>query len=324
VNLQEPDIIAVQWVATSFGGPQFLKQRRVELSSPQAGEVIIQVRAAGMNPADNKHLSAGQDPRLLPASIGMEASGIVAAIGPETKLATGGGAVGDAVIAFPIMGGYASAIKVEAEDVFAKPSNLDFPQAANLLLVATTASEMLHVTKVGRGDVVLLHGAAGAVGTSLLQQARLLGARVIGTANEANFDVVRRYGGTPVLYGEGLETRVRVVAPEGVTAALDTVGNTEAIDVSLALVADRERIVSIVAADRARSDGFLSIGVSNPKSGPYRATQRMRLIQLAAEGRLEVPIGATFSMDDAPAALTALNGHHPNGKLALVTSGGNN
>jgi NADPH:quinone reductase len=309
--------MATHWLAIDFGGPEVLKQVRVELSPPKAGQVTIEVRAAGMNPADYKHFAPGQDKSLLPLTIGYEASGVIVAIGPGTEIASGGGAVGDEVVAFQIVGGYASHITVNGSDVFAKPGNLTFPEAANLLLVGTTASEMLHVTGVKEGDVVLLHGAAGAVGSSALQQARLLGATVIGTASEANFDVVERFGGTPVRYGPGLDQRARGAAPQGVTVALDTVGSDEAIDVSLAVVADRSRIVTIAAPGRATSDGFQWIGGSNPKSGPYRASQRARLLQMAADGRLSVPVGMTFAMDDAPAAVAALMGQHPYGKLAL-------
>jgi NADPH:quinone reductase len=310
--------VATQWVATDFGGPEVLRQRTVDLGPPRAGEVSIEVRAAGMNPADYKHIGPGQDRKLLPLTLGNEVAGIVSAIGPNTRLGSGAGAVGDEVVAFQIMGGYASAITVSASDVFAKPPGLNFPQAANLLLVGTTASEMLHVTEVTSNDVVLLHGAAGAVGTSVLQQARLLGAQVIGTASPDNFEAVARYGGMPVEYGPGLEGRVRAAAPQGVNAALDTVGSDEAVEVSLAVVADRARIVTIAALGRAKADGILSIGASNPASGPYRASQRARLLELAAAGYVEVPIGVTFPFDEAPAALEALMGRHPYGKVALV------
>jgi NADPH:quinone reductase len=310
--------VATQWVATDFGGPEVLEPRIVHLGPPCSGEVTLQVRAAGMNPADYKHIGSGQDRNLLPLTLGYEVAGIVSAIGPNTRLASGGGAVGDEVVAFQIMGGYASAITATASDVFAKPPGLGFAQAANLLLVGTTASEMLHVTQIRSDDVLLLHGAAGAVGTSVLQQARLLGARVVGTASPDNFEAVVRYGAIPVQYGPGLEGRVRAVAPGGVTVALDTVGSDEAIDVSLAVVGDRARIVTIAANQRAKADGIVSVGASNPSSGPYRASQRARLLELAAAGHLEVPIGATFPLNEAPDALHSLMGRHPYGKLALV------
>jgi NADPH:quinone reductase len=310
--------MAMQWLATDFGGPEVLNHVPMDLAPPKKGHVTIEVRAAGMNPADYKHFTPGQDPALLPLTIGYEASGVISAIGPETEIATGGGAVGEDVVAFQIRGAYASHVTVNASDVFAKPTNFTFPHAANLLLVGTTAAEMLHVTGVRTDDVVLLHGAAGAVGTSALQQARLLGATVIGTASKANFDEVARLGGVPVHYGPGLEKRVRAAAPGPVTAALDTVGTGEAIDVSLSAVADRKRIVTIAAAQRAKSDGLQWIGGSNPRSGPYRASQRSRLLQMAARGDITVPIAMTFSINDAPSAVAALMGKHPYGKLALV------
>jgi NADPH:quinone reductase len=310
--------VAIQWVATDFGGPEVLEARTVELGPPERGQVTLEVRAAGMNPADFKHIGPGQDPSLLPLTLGNEVAGIVTALGADAVLASGGGAVGDEVVAFQIMGGYATALTVSAADVFAKPAGLDFPQAANLLLVGTTASEMLHVAQVAAGDVVLVHGAAGAVGTSVLQQARLLGATVVGTASPDNFDQVRRFGASPVEYGPGLEDRVRSATARGVTAALDTVGSDEAVDVSLSLVGDRSRIVTIAAFARAKKEGLTLLGASNPSSAPYRASQRSRLLQLAGDGQLEVPIGALYPMDDAPAALAALMGRHPYGKLALL------
>ena len=107
-----------------------------------------------------------------------------------------------------LAGGYAERITVPAAAVFAKPPALDHPAAANLLLAGTTAAEMLHVTGVRAGDTVVVHGASGAVGVSVLQQARELGARCVGTASEHNFDTVRRFGGEPVVYGDGLADRI--------------------------------------------------------------------------------------------------------------------
>ena len=310
--------MATRWLAMDFGGPEVLKQATIELGPPEPGEVTIEVRAAGMNPADYKHFAAGQDPSLLPLTVGYEVAGVISDIGPDTEIASGGGASGDEIVAFQIMGGYASHVTVKASDVFTKPAILGFPEAANLLLVGTTAAEMLHVTGAHEGDVILLQGAAGSVGGSALQQARLLGATVISTASKANFEDVKRFGGVPVEYGPGLEERVRAAAQGPVTVALDTVGSDEAIDVSLATVADRARIVTIANAGRAKSDGLQWIGGSNPKSGPFRASQRARLLQMAAEGHITVPIGATYPMDDAPSAVAALMGKHPSGKLALL------
>jgi len=305
------------WVAADFGGPEVLRCIDADVPGPGPGQVTIGVRACGMNPADAKHIAPGQDRALLPLPIGYEVAGAVTALGPGTTLASGGGAVGDEVVA-QVSGGYTTAITVAASDVFAKPAALSFAEAANLLLVGTTAADLLHTSRAREGETVLLHGAAGSVGASVLQQARRLGVRVVGTASPANFDLVRRFGGTPVEYGPGLLDRVREAAPEGIAAALDTVGSDEAGDVSLALVGDRQRVVTIAAAPRARADGYVFIGASNPESGPFRAAARGGILRLAADGDLVVPMARTFPFEEAPAALAMLTSPHPPGKIALM------
>lgn len=314
---------ARSWIAPRFGGIDVFEKIETDVPSPATGEVTIVVRAAGMNPADYKHVASGSDPSLLPVRVGYEIAGVIAAIGPDTEIASGGGAVGDEVLAFRVRGGYSSAVNVPAKDVFAKPGGLGFDEAANLLLAGTTAAEMLAVTSVVAGDTVLLHGASGAVGVSVLQQARLAGARVIGTGSPSSFDRIRQFGGEPVEYGDGseqrgLEQRVRDIAPEGIAAALDAVGTDEAVDVSLALVSDRSRIVTIAAFERAHRDGFRFIAGSMPDSAAFRDAVRSRLIGLAASGDLVVPMARTFPLDDAREAMEFLAGQHPGGKLALI------
>jgi len=306
------------WVAVEFGGGEALRTIETDLPDLRRGQVTVGVRAVGMNPADAKHIAPGQDPRLLPLSIGFEVSGVVTALGPDTELASGRGAVGDEVVASQVSGGYTTALTTNASNVFAKPAPLSFAEAANLVLVGTTAAELLHRSGARRGDTVLLHGAAGAVGNSVLQQARHLGVRVIGTASATNFDFVRRFGGTPVEYGPGLLERIRAAAPEGIVAALDTVGSTEAGDVSLALVSDRKRVITIAAAARAKLDGYVFIGASNPESGPFRAGARSQILALAQAGELVVPMAKTFPFAEAPAALEFLTSPHPPGKIALI------
>jgi NADPH:quinone reductase len=307
-----------KWVAVDFGGPEVLRCIDVDVPDPGHGQVSIDVRAVGMNPADAKHIAPGQDPKLLPLPIGYEVAGVVTALGPGTELASGGGAIGHPVVASQVTGGYTTAITVPASAVYAKPQTLSFAEAASLLLVATTAADLLHACGARQGETVLLHGAAGAVGVMVLQQARQAGVQVIGTASASNFDYVRRFGGTPVEYGPGLLDRVKQAAPEGIAAALDTVGSDEAGDVSLALVGDRKRVVTIAAAPRAKADGFVFVGASNPLSGPFRARARGPILKLAAEGHLTVPMAATFPFDDAPAAFKMLTSPHPPGKIALV------
>ncbi|MFZ7089124.1 quinone oxidoreductase family protein [Curtobacterium sp. RRHDQ10] len=311
---------AMAWVAPRFGGREVFEFVETDVAPPEAGEVTIRVRAAGVNPADQKHTeaSAGDDPGRLPIRIGYEVAGTIAAIGPDTVIASGGGAVGDDVLAFRITGGYATAVTVPAADVFAKPESLGFAEAANLLLAGSTAAEMLHVAGVGPGDAVLVHGASGAVGVSVLQQAAMLGARVVGTSSEDSGHVVRQFGGDAVVYGPGLADRVRAIVPDGIDAALDCVGTDEAVDVSLELVADRSRIVTIAAPGRAHDEGFRAIAGSLPDSAAFRDSVRQRLVDVAGAGELVVPLARTFPLTEAVAALGLLATGHPGGKVALV------
>jgi len=314
-------VIARRWVAPAYGGLDVLREVEVQLEPPKPGEVLLEVRASGVNPIDYKILEAG-DPKQLPVAVGFEAAGILRFVGPGTTLVNGPAEIGTEVLAYRISGGYASAVVVPGSCVFTKPSTLSFPEAANLLLVGTTAAEMLHVTGVRRGETILIHGASGSVGVSVLQQAKVLGARVIGTASERNFETVRKFGGVPVAYGEGLVERIRALAPGPIAAALDAAGTDEAIDASLALVSDRQRIVTIVAIPRAQREGFLAIMNAFPESGRFRDSVRGNLVQLAAEGRLQVPIARTFSLDEAREALELLQTKHPGGKLALLAPPG--
>lgn len=305
-------------MATSWGSPENWEFQEIELEPPRPGEVRIRVRAAGVNPADAKHVAAERPDLELPIAIGYEVSGVIEAIGDDTEIVTGAASVGDEVVAFRVQGGYATALTVPAATVLAKPPTLGHEEAANLLLAGTTAAQMLDVTGVQSGSTILVHGASGAVGVSVLQQARLLGARVIGTASPSSFGSVERFGGEPVQYGPGLADRVRALAPEGIFAALDAVGTDEAVDTSLDLVADRDRIVTIVAAPRAAREGFRAIFGAQPESAAFRDSVRAHLLELAADGRLVVPIARTYPLADARAAVRFLAEGHPGGKLALL------
>jgi NADPH2:quinone reductase len=308
--------MAQRWIAVRPGGMEVFEFVSYEVPPPDAGEVTVEVRAAGVNPADASHVTQGKRPPF-PRGVGYAIAGVLTAIGPDTEIASGGGAVGDEVLAFRVLGGWASDMNVPARDVFAKPGGLTFEQAANLLLAATTASEMLHVTGVVPGETVLVHGASGAVGVSLLQQAALLGLRVIGTCSLSRMGEVRRFGGEPVLYGSGLEGRVREAAPEGIAAALDCVGTVEAVDVSLALVGDVDRIVTIAAKQRGAELGIRVIGGDLPKSAAYRDRVRADLVRMASEGSLEIPVAHTFPLARALDGIELLRGGHPGGKVAL-------
>lgn len=309
----------VQMRAAQYGGPDQIQAYHDDVPPAGAGQVTIQVRAVGVNPTDFKGIAGyrGRDETKLPLPLGYEVAGVISAIGEGTQIASGGGAVGDAVLAFRVTGGYADLITVPASDVFAKPDTLDFPSAANLFLVGTTAADMLRVVPAEAGQTVLIHGASSAVGVSLLQQLALIGVRAIGTASERNFDTVRRFGGEPTTYGDGLEQRLRELAPDGFDAAYDCVGTDEAVDVSLALVS-KDRLVTIAAFQRAPKDGFAAVGGGDAASGAFRDEVRAHLVQLAAEGTLVVPVAKTYPLSQTIEALQFLADQHPGGKIALI------
>lgn len=314
--------MAKRWTAPAPGPIETWSFDEVDVPAPGPGEVTIRVRAAGINPADAKHVATARPGASFPVAIGYELSGEITAVGRDALGGSGELAVGDEVVAFRVQGAYATDITVPARDVFVKPASLTHPQAANLLLAGTTAAEMIQVTRVVEGETVLLHAASGAVGVSLLQQARDLGVRVIGTVGadaEDSAERVRRYGGIPVAYGDGLRERVEAAADGApIAAAWDAAGTDEAIDVSLELVSDRDRVVTIVSPDRAKSDGFLWIAGARPESARFRDIARARVLELAASGALEVPVARTYRLDEAVEAVRFVMTGHPGGKVALL------
>lgn len=303
-------------VAQSYGTPEALTVVDAEVPPPASGEVLVDVKAIGVNPIDYKLYSGafGDDPDKLPVRVGGEAAGVVAAVGAGiTEIA-----VGDEVIVSPGTGLYAEKVVVPVSAITPKPAGLGWEQAAGLLLVGGTAVDALDTIGVGSGDTVLIHGASGGVGALAVQLAVARGATVVGTAGAANQDYVRNLGATPVVYGDGLEERVLEVAPQGIDAALDTVGTDEAVDVSLALVKDKTRIVTIAAFGRAQEDGFASVGGGNPASAEARLKARAELVEQAGAGHLTVAIAKTFPLIDAAQAHSELAQPHPAGKFILI------
>ncbi len=309
-------------VATAFGGPEVLSVTDQQTAAPGPGEARIEVRAAGVNPIDWRTYSGamGADPARLPIRLGSEAAGVVTAAGPGAVGPAGPVVPGDEVIAFRVSGAYAAELVVPAHALVPKPSALDWPQAAGLMVTGAAAWHALAATGVGAGDTVLIHGAAGGVGLMAVQLATARGATVVATGSPARHDFLRGLGAIPVAYGDGLAERVRAAAPAGVGAALDLVGTDEAIDVSLALVTDRGRIATIAAFARGPQAGIKVLG-GGPGADPgteIRAAARRELARLAQDGTLRVFVAQTFPLTDAAAAHRAsMTGHTP-GKIALI------
>jgi NADPH:quinone reductase len=308
-------------VANAFGGPEVLAIVNVEDESPGPGQIAVDVRAAGVNPADAKLYGGLFGTNVpLPIRVGMEASGIVTAVGDDAVGPRGAIAVGDEVIMYRISGGYADRVVVAATSAVPKPANMSFEEAAGLMLTGATAVHTLIATGVAAGDTVLIHGASGGVGQMAVQLAIARGARVIGTASAGRQDVVRGLSGEPVVYGDGLAGRIRSLAPDGIDAAIDTVGTDEAIDVSLQLVADRNRIATIAAFARGIEAGVKVLG-GGPGADPgneIRDAARLELVDLVAAGLLSVAVSATFPLAQVADSQRAIMTGHTTGKIVLV------
>ncbi|GAB3402115.1 NADP-dependent oxidoreductase [Schumannella luteola] len=304
------------------GGPEVLEYVEIEDATPGEGQIVVAVRAAGVNPIDWK-LRSGMRPAPTDGSarrIGSDAAGVVTAVGAGVD----GHAVGDEVIVLSAAGAYATEIVAKAgPKTFAKPAELDWTHAAALGIPTGTAYQAVASLGVAEGDTLLLHGGAGAVGQAAIQFAVRAGATVIATASERNHERLTALGAIPVAYGDGLADRVRAAAPQGVTHALDAVGTDEAIEVSLDLVADREHIATIVRGADAPGWGIRawSGGSAIPLTEEENALRLAGVVlaaQLAAEGGFDVEIARTYPLAEAAEAHRESEAGHVRGKLVLL------
>jgi len=310
--------------ATAYGGTEVIDVIDVDSRPPGPGEVTIAVRAAALGRWDAKQAAgaAGTDPAKLPMRLGNEAAGVVTAVGEDAVGLEGEPlAVGDEVFGSKLRGAQASELTVKAGLLLRKPAGASFAEAAALLAGGTTAVHALESVAVGEGDTVLLHSASGGVGRVVAQLALLRGARVVGTASERNHDDLRALGVEPVAYGEGLLERVRALAPDGVNAAIDTVGTDEAVAVSLALLADPARLVTIANAQfeavLAAGGKAIGGGAGADPGTELRDAARVPLARLLAEGRLEVDLAGVYPLEEARAAYEHLVTGHAAGKIVL-------
>ncbi len=298
-----------------YGGPEALEV--MDLPEPIVGPdlVLVRARAAGVNPVDFKMRKGGLDSRFpchFPLIPGWDIAGMVERVGPAVpELAPGDEVVGYVRRDHVQWGTYAELVSAPVRTLARKPATSSWEEAAALPLAGLTAWQALtRVLAVGEGDVVLVHAAAGGVGSFAVQLARLLGARVIGTASEANHDHLRGLGAEPVAYGSELMEGVHKLAPEGVTAVLDLVGG-DALEASPGLLADGGRLASVIDAKRVSELG-----------GQYwfvrpDADDLARLCQLVEEGEVTVHVERTFPLEQAADAHRLLEGGHMRGKLAL-------
>ena len=229
-----------QVVATGYGDGSVLEFVPAASGDPERGEVTIEVRAIGVNPVDRKryadrhYSSQRKDTERFPLALGVEAAGVVLAVGPDALGPMGPVEIGDEVIAYRIDGAYTEQVTVPASAVVPKPLEMPWEQAACVMLAATTAAHTLAAVAARPGQTVLVHGVSGSVGTAVAQLARLDHVRIVGTTSARSAERLRRFDIVPIAYGEGLLGRAERAAPAGYDAVIDLVGTDEAIETSLA------------------------------------------------------------------------------------------
>ncbi|MEU9384761.1 NADP-dependent oxidoreductase [Streptomyces sp. NPDC048279] len=298
-----------------YGGPDVLEYG--EVKDPKVGpdSVLVKVRAVSVNPVDWKCREGdlhGVMDTVFPVIPGWDVCGVVVQPGPAVpEFAVGDEVIGYVREDFLSRGTFAEYVAAPVRTLARKPRNLSFEEAAGLPLAGLTAYQVLvHALEVKRGETVLVHAAAGGVGSLAVQIAAHLGARVIGTASERNHDFVRGIGGEPVTYGPGLAERVRGLAPEGVAAVFDTVGG-EALVVSANLLAPEGRMASIADPD------VVDFGGRYCWARPD-AEDLTRLVALAEQGAVSVHVAETFPLKRTADAQRRSQEGRTRGKLVVT------
>lgn len=298
----------------SFGGPEALRLREVPEPHAGPGQLRVRVTAAGLNPMDwfmtADAATAARFGLTLPCGFGTDYAGVVDQVGAGVT----GFVVGDRVFGGALSRAVADHVIVDEAGTIAvggqahhTPDGVDDRTAATLTIAGCTAAAALAVVDPGPDDTVLIGGAGGGVGVFAVQLARRAGARVIGTGSPSSADNLRSLGAEPVAYGDGLVDRVRALAPEGVTAAVDLHG-TDTVSAARELGVPDERITTIAA----QIEGITPANGANAAPGAIE-----EIANLVAAGHLRIPIAATFPVDEIRAAVELQAGRHVHGKVVI-------
>ncbi|WP_329291524.1 NADP-dependent oxidoreductase [Streptomyces sp. NBC_01455] len=293
---------------SEFGAAEVLRPSEVTPPEPAPGQVRIRVRAASVNPFDLKHrsgLMAQAAPARFPVIPGLDAAGVVDAVGEGADAA-----VGDEVLGFTVGGGYAEyALLVRP---VGRPRSLSWEVAASLVTVGETASRVLRQLGARAGQTLLVHGAAGSVGTIAVQLAVARGITVVGTVGEHDVERLTAQGATAVRYGDGWPERVKAAAPQGVDLVFDASGAGVLAD-SVALAGDSARVITIADMSAAEHGVRFSAG-----SVDQADDSLPQLVQLAAAGELDLPVWRTYPLDQAATAHRDIEARRNKGKVVLL------
>jgi NADPH:quinone reductase-like Zn-dependent oxidoreductase len=297
-----------------YGGIDVLEVRDVERPQPAAGEVLVEVKAAAINPGEamiRRGALHDRWPATFPSGQGSDLAGVVAEVGDGVD-AFG---VGDEVIGFTDnRASQAQFVVVPAGQLTAKPPEVSWEVAGSLYVAGTTAYAAVRAVALQPGDTVAVAGAAGGVGTIAVQLAKRAGATVLGIAGPSNDDWLTAHGAIPVNYGDGLADRLRAAAPEGqIDAFLDFFGGGYVELAVTELGVDPQRVDTI--ADFPAIERFGVKGEGNADAGD--ATVLAKLADLIAAGDLEVPVAEEYPLDQVQEAFRRLEQRHTRGKIVL-------
>lgn len=301
---------AVQY--ENYGGPDVLKLADVDAPHAGAGQIRIAVRAAGVNPLDWK-LRAGiyRDfmPIDFPSGVGAEAAGIVDEVGDGVLDVV----VGDLVFGLAVRR-TAMAENAVLTSWARMPDGMPLEVAGGLSIISESATRILGLIDIKAGETLVVAGAAGGVGSAVVQLARHRGVTVIGTASEAKHEYLRKLGATATTYEPGLPARVRELAPQGVDAALDLAGAGIIPDL-IEIVGDPTRVLSIADIDAPKYGAQITMSQSDHPEIALKA-----VAALYAQGAFDLAIEQTFSLDQIAEAQRRSASGRVAGKLIVSFS----
>jgi NADPH:quinone reductase-like Zn-dependent oxidoreductase len=296
-----------------YGEVDVLKVVEVERPKPGAGELLVRVKAAGINPGEaaiRKGLMHAIWPATFPSGEGSDLAGIVEEVGAGVKEY----AAGDEVVGFTNRrGSHADYVVVKASDTVRRPGNVPWEVAGALFVAGTTAYAAVRSVALRPGERVVISGAAGGVGSIAVQLAKRAVANVVGIAGPGNHAWLRSHGITPVAYGDGLEERLRAAAGGPIDAFIDTFGGGY-VELAIRLGVRPERIDTIIDFAAAKTHGVKTEGSAAAATGQVLG----ELVGLIRDGRLEVPIAKTFPLDRVRDAYRELEQRHTRGKIVLI------
>jgi NADPH:quinone reductase-like Zn-dependent oxidoreductase len=297
---------------TEHGGIEVLQVVEVERPAPGPGQVLVEVKAAGINPGEASIRSgalAARWPSTFPSGQGSDLAGVVVELGEGVE----GHAVGDEVIGWvDTRSSQAQFAVVEAENLTLRPSNVSWEVAGALFVAGTTAYAAVRAVSVSEGDIVVVSGAAGGVGALVVQLAKNLGATVIGLAGEANHAWLAEHGVVPVAYGDGVADRIKAASGGKIDAFVDTYGSGY-VDLALELGVEADRINTIIDFEAVEKHGVKADGSMHAAS----ADVLEELAAALSKGTLEIPIAKVYPLADVQAAFRDLEQRHTRGKIVL-------